>query len=545
MISVAHLFELSFVHALGWTLLHFCWQGAIIAIVLACALALIPLQASRMRYLMACVALTLMAFLPVITFVTRETTPQRVVTTSTREGSSHFLNKGTSQTAERERIQFEHILDESLPVMTGFWFAGVLILLCRLSIGLVTVSRMKSLAVESAPEEIELVLRALRARLCIQRVVKLVKSARVQTPTVIGWLKPAILLPLGCMAGMSALQIEAVLAHELAHIRRHDYLISLFQSLVETLLFYHPAVWWVSGQIRREREHCCDDMAVALCGDPVAYAKALSFLEEHRRSSPVGALGATGGVLKMRIARLLGLKPSPSVSRSPAVILLVFVVGMSALAIWGSRRAQSEGLQQGVTPSQSLPAEPKSHSQSVISAGNGPVQVHTLTIRSNDLPDADRMEIVQTYQGRTLPLQELMQRIRQNVRDRGYAKSTVSILEPSGPPTVRPTRPLDVSVQVSAGTRYTLDRIQIKGNRAVLAEQIVRQFPIRSGDLFNATAIGKGLDSVKKLYASKGYVQAEAIPRLQTDEARHTVTLIIDVHETTRPALSGGPTVSG
>jgi beta-lactamase regulating signal transducer with metallopeptidase domain len=83
---------------------------------------------------------------------------------------------------------------------------------------------------------------------------------------VIGWLKPAILLPVGCMAGMSLLQIEAILAHELAHIRRHDYLVSLFQSVVETLLFYHPAVWWVSSQIRREREHCCDDLAVAVSG---------------------------------------------------------------------------------------------------------------------------------------------------------------------------------------------------------------------------------------------------------------------------------------
>ena len=95
----------------------------------------------------------------------------------------------------------------------------------------------------------------------------------VEVPTVIGWLRPVVLMPASALSGMGPQQLEAILAHELAHIRRHDYLVNLLQTVVETLLFYHPAVWWLSGRIRVERENCCDDLAVSLCGDPYAYAE--------------------------------------------------------------------------------------------------------------------------------------------------------------------------------------------------------------------------------------------------------------------------------
>ena len=121
----------------------------------------------------------------------------------------------------------------------------------------------------------------------------------------IGWLKPVILIPTSALAGLSPLQLEAILAHELAHIRRHDYLVNLLQTLVETLLFYHPAVWWVSKQIRIERENCCDDLAVSLCGDPILYAQALADLEHLRGAGTNLVLAANGGSLLHRVKRLL------------------------------------------------------------------------------------------------------------------------------------------------------------------------------------------------------------------------------------------------
>ena len=149
----------------------------------------------------------------------------------------------------------------------------------------------------------------MRRQLGISRPVKFLQSALVNAPAVVGWLRPVVLVPASAVIGLSAAQLEAVIVHELAHIRRFDALANLLQMAVETALFYHPAVWWISRRIRVEREHCCDDVAVDTSGDALGYAKALASLEEWR-ALPVDSslvLAANGGVLKHRISRLLGL----------------------------------------------------------------------------------------------------------------------------------------------------------------------------------------------------------------------------------------------
>ena len=345
MTALAHLATLPLVHTLGWTLLHFCWQGAIVALLLACVLALVPSRASRLRYAVALAALLLLAILPVITFSVLERNIQPAsghVTFAAGEGNSVLA-------PEPWTTRFDAVLNRSLPAVLAFWLAGVLIQLCRLNVGLMVTRRMKALAVERAPAEMQSIVRSLRTQLGIERAVQLLHSARVQAPVVIGWLRPAILLPLGCMTGLSTVQIEAILAHELAHIRRHDYLVSLFQSVMEAVLFYHPAVWWVSKQIRREREHCCDDLAVAICGDRLAYAKALTFLEQARIPMPACALGATGGVMKLRITRLLGINQSTNFPRTFAAMLLVLAGVSAGLAAVSACRAKPATEQQSTS----------------------------------------------------------------------------------------------------------------------------------------------------------------------------------------------------
>jgi hypothetical protein len=160
---------------------------------------------------------------------------------------------------------------------------------------------------------------------------------------VMGWLRPAILLPAGAVTGLSSAQLEAIIAHELAHIRRHDYVINLAQTIVETLLFYHPAVWWLSNRIRLEREHCCDDAAVAVCGDAAGYARALTELEGLRGPRP--AVASVNGSLLTRVQRILGVS-EPRRHRVPSGFAAVFALGglvLAATALGLSAHGSSEG----------------------------------------------------------------------------------------------------------------------------------------------------------------------------------------------------------
>jgi len=324
--------------ALGWTLLHFCWQGIAVAAALWCVLGLIAARFCRVRYAVACAALVLMVALPLATFA--RLAQSELAAHRANEFATLVLDltavadDGLDTVSVPLRVRLKDALDQTVPWLPAVWIAGVVLFLGRLSLGMAAVRRMKSTAAETMPREYQALLRRVGQRLGVERVVALTHSAAVQVPTVIGWLHPAVLVPVGFFTGLSPVQIEALLAHELAHIRRHDYLVSIIQSVVEALLFYHPAVWWVSRQVRREREYCCDSLAVAACGDVLAYARALSWLEEQRSGMPEVALGANGGVLKLRIQRLLGYREGPAVSL-PVVLTLSALVLAAAGAYFG------------------------------------------------------------------------------------------------------------------------------------------------------------------------------------------------------------------
>src|SRR6185295_5988417 len=162
----------------------------------------------------------------------------------------------------------------------------------------------------------------------------------VQAPTVVGWLRPVVLVPVGALAGLPADQVEALLLHELAHIRRHDYLVNILQSVAEALLFYHPAVWWVSGHIRTERELCCDDAAVSASGDALTYARALAQLESYRPAHLSSAVAANGGRLAGRIARLLGQsRPAVCAGVGPGVLAVTILLVAAAYGLFGQSDA--------------------------------------------------------------------------------------------------------------------------------------------------------------------------------------------------------------
>jgi uncharacterized protein (TIGR03435 family) len=198
--------------------------------------------------------------------------------------------------------------------------------------------------VRPASAEWQRIFNRLKASLSVSRPVRLLVSGRVQAPAALGWLRPIVLVPVGALAGLPAAQLEALLLHELAHIRRHDYLIHILQSAVEAVFFYHPAVWWISGHMRAERELCCDDIAVSVTGDAVLYARALAEFDSARSIQPT-VMAATGGSVAHRIARLLG---QPSTSRRPscgpgtAATVILFAIGAWVVFAQSNVRPQFE-----------------------------------------------------------------------------------------------------------------------------------------------------------------------------------------------------------
>ncbi len=323
------------IQALGWTLLHFLWQGAALAAVFAGLSRVLRSAAPQWRYALAASTLLGMLALCGGTFHTLAAPPLSAAEHEPTCAASEGLSCSGSvrvlpavfavPVSEPTRQQLERLL----PAVVALWAAGVLLLSLRTFGGWVLVQRLKAKGLSPVPESLEATFARLREALRISAPVRLYQSALVQVPTALGWLRPVVLVPAGVLVGLSAEQLELVLAHELAHIRRRDYLINLLQTAVETLLFYHPAVWWVSGRMRVEREHCCDDLAVAACGNPVGYARALADLESLGARRPVLAMAASGGSLFERVARLVA--PPGSLSRSSRGLATVLTAGALAL----------------------------------------------------------------------------------------------------------------------------------------------------------------------------------------------------------------------
>ncbi len=304
------------VTALGWALIHFIWQGTFVALLLAVVLRMLRGASTNVRYAAACAALLLMLIAPLTTM----TTIRLAVSGKAANGPSPMSAAQPesqpltveiepaitpTQTADLTAsprpwlfIRSENIAP-LLARMVLLWLSGVVCFSLRLIGGWLYTRRLRHYGTSLLEERWRQALHRLCRQLRVTRPVRLLESAMVKVPMVVGWLRPVILLPASAMTGLTAQQLEAIIAHELAHIRRHDYLINLLQAVVETLLFYHPAVWWVSRQIRQEREHYCDDLAVAVCGDALAYARALLELEQLRAAGPQLAMAASGGIASL------------------------------------------------------------------------------------------------------------------------------------------------------------------------------------------------------------------------------------------------------
>jgi hypothetical protein len=225
-----------------------------------------------------------------------------------------------------------------LPWLVQAWFCGVFLFSLRLAGGVLLLERTRRGPSTSPGAEVLALCRALQQQLGLSRTIRYLECDWLQAPAVMGWLRPVILLPITALTGFSQEQLGAVIAHELAHIRRHDAFVNLFQILAETLLFYHPAVWWLNRRIRATREICCDEIAVSLSGNRIAYARALTLMEEWKRA-PVLAMAANHGLLSERVFLVLGRESADHGSRflklAGGLVLLgtALAAGNAALSI--------------------------------------------------------------------------------------------------------------------------------------------------------------------------------------------------------------------
>src|SRR5215475_4713795 len=362
------------VEALGQSLLHFLWQGVLLALahwLLSAAVARSTslLRTARIRYGLGCVVMVLMVVSVVATVV--HNYPEARQTggiTAVSLAPLRFISPDNAISAAAPGIW--HIGLSGWVV--SLWLVGVLFISMRTFGGWIRASIMKRRGCNPVSPELAELFECLKQRLHVAPTVRLCASAAAKAPMVIGWIRPLILLPWVAMTGFTELQLQAILAHELAHIRRHDYLVNLLQTAVETVLFYHPAVWWISHQIRIERENCCDDQAVEVCGDTAGYARALAQLEELRLQMPEGAIAATGGALLQRIRRLLEPEQSKPVPRAmAAAVAAIFVISVVAVPAMLSSGTTQQNAQRNVEPAPTVPGQ---QPESPSAKQDGPVE---------------------------------------------------------------------------------------------------------------------------------------------------------------------------
>ena len=317
--------QMSASQAVGWAILHSLWQGVVLAAMLSVVLA--TTRSSRVRYAAACFALIVLAAWFGLTLL-RLLPPEH----ARLHARSALL--GASVKLPLEFHGGIYSLEALIPWLAPAWVLGVWTFYIRYAVAWLSTNRLRHRAACHAPTCWQITLARLANEAKISRSIVLLESLFADSPMILGHWRPVILTPLGFITGLPPDQVEAVLLHELAHIARCDYLANMCQRLLEGLLFYNPAAWWIARVIRQEREHCCDDFVVAWRGDAHAYAVALTELEKYRHQNwPAHetTLAAKGGNLMKRITRLLYPK-GPSGIWAPIVAIALAIAMLAASA---------------------------------------------------------------------------------------------------------------------------------------------------------------------------------------------------------------------
>ena len=352
------------IHQIGWSLIHSIWQIALIWLGLAALLKLLPRARPQSRYFIACGALAAMIILPVITIYVlhiRQTEPSdiivdddsaavmsvdpnlqniKVIGSKRIDGTQkiNWINRTITETRNTsERVE------RFLPWLILLWLIGVVIYAVKLGGGLFYAANLRKSSANVSNPKLDNLVNELTSRLSIKRKIKICESTSANIPMTIGWIYPLILIPPSSLLGLAPFQLQTIITHELIHIKRYDFLINFLQSVAETLLFYHPAVFWTSRKIREEREYICDDLTVASCKDSVSYARALTKVARSQRNAEQLAVAATDGELKDRIYRLVSNPQSPGFSKRSILpnVWAIAIISLLLAVIFGGLKVLS------------------------------------------------------------------------------------------------------------------------------------------------------------------------------------------------------------
>lgn len=354
--------------SVGWALVHSLWQGSLIWLLVWGALKVLHSYSARLRFnlLLGGVLLMLGCFGGTLLWqlqLNAQVSSSAVRLSADHLGSLLLSLNGRSfanDEAASTWLQLSDWISRQLPYITALWMAGMLMLAVRLVLNWWYIGRLRSRSLPPPDSQWQQLVNQHSQRLGLRRKVSLLESAAVQAPLTFGWLRPVILVPLGMLAGLNPQEINCILTHELAHIRRSDYLVNLLVSIAQAVLFFHPFVWWASRQLDIEREHATDDLALSLTGDSLTYAKALVQVAMFVEESPVLAAAFANShqpVLLHRVRRILQPTPTRSLrfnwSRIVAVLLALGIV------LWSGR--ESQRLEAAAAPKPSQTPEPKQY----------------------------------------------------------------------------------------------------------------------------------------------------------------------------------------
>jgi TonB family protein len=334
------LFNSPFLYSLSLTLVHFLWQGLLVALILKSLLFIVDTNKSKLRYTLASLAMLTNGILAVLTYtIVYPDTSSGMNSNLSPIPLTSLVNELTQQNALFTYQELlPSILAHSLPYLSLFWLVTIIILACKLLIEIRNVNNLPRHSSVSPSSALSARFEVLAKQIKLTKTPKLLISLKAEVPMAIGWLKPVVLLPATMVTGLNSAQLEMLILHELAHIRRHDYLVNFLQTLIELLFFFHPSVHWIGKQMRNEREYCSDDIAVEHCGDAIAYAHTLTDTaslcsKNHFHTIPTMAMAASGGDLKTRVLRLVDHHCAPTNNTSKFLAAMSLFLTLALLSI--------------------------------------------------------------------------------------------------------------------------------------------------------------------------------------------------------------------